>query len=48
MRVFDVGVPVLTSGLAIWAIASFRITEEKAHEIRIQLEQRRGEVAAPA
>ena len=42
MRIFDAFVPVIASGIAIWAIASFSITEEKAHEIRLQLEQRRG------
>ncbi len=51
MRVFDVGVPMLTSALAIWAVATFTITEEKAHAVRQQLEQRRGkplDAAAPA
>jgi len=42
MRFFDAFVPVIASGLAIWAIASYSITEEKAHEIRQQLEARRG------
>ena len=42
MRAFDVGVPILTSALAIWAVYSFSITEERAHEIRQELEQRRG------
>jgi GPH family glycoside/pentoside/hexuronide:cation symporter len=46
MRLFDVFVPILTSGLAIWAIASFSITEEKAHETRMALEARRGEAVA--
>ena len=40
MRVFDVLVPFVCSGLAIWAVASFSITEEKAHDIRLQLEKR--------
>ncbi len=49
MRFFDVVVPLLTSALAIWAVASFPITEERAHEIRLELEQRRGAAeAAPA
>jgi GPH family glycoside/pentoside/hexuronide:cation symporter len=30
------------SGIAIWAIATFSITEEKAHEVRLTLEARRG------
>ncbi|MDH3274768.1 MAG: MFS transporter [Gammaproteobacteria bacterium] len=42
MRFFDAFVPVVASGIAIWAIASYSITEEKAHEIRLQLEARRG------
>ncbi len=43
MRLFDVAVPLVSSALAIWAVYAFPITEEKAHEIRLQLEQRRGE-----
>ena len=46
MRFFDVAVPLITSALAIWAVYSFSITEERAHEIRTELEQRRG-AAAP-
>ncbi len=46
MRLFDVGIPVLTSLLAIWAVASFSITEQRAHEIRVELEQRRGAAQA--
>jgi GPH family glycoside/pentoside/hexuronide:cation symporter len=46
MRFFDVLVPIATSLLAMWAIATFPITEERAHEIREELEQRRG-AAAP-
>ena len=45
MRFFDVVVPIVTSLLAMWAVATFPITEEKAHEIRAELEQRRGAVA---
>ena len=43
MRVFDVVIPILTSGLAIWAVATFQITEEKANEVRAALAERRGE-----
>lgn len=46
MRLCDVGVPIVTSLLAMWAVATFPITEARAHEIREQLEQRRG-VAMP-
>ena len=42
MRVFDVFIPLVASGIAIWAIATFSITEEKAHEVRLELELRRG------
>jgi GPH family glycoside/pentoside/hexuronide:cation symporter len=43
MRLFDVAVPLVSSALAIWAVYAFPITEEMAHEIRLKLEQRRGE-----
>ncbi|PID78955.1 MFS transporter [bacterium DOLZORAL124_64_63] len=42
MRLFDAGVPVLTSLLAIWAVSRFPLTEEKAYAIRRRLEDRRG------
>lgn len=42
MRLFDVAIPILTSALALWAVATFPITEKRAHEIRVALEQRRG------
>lgn len=42
MRFFDVVVPILTTALAMWAVHTFPITEERAHEIRSQLEARRG------
>jgi len=42
MRVFDAFIPFIASGVAIWAIATFSITEEKAHEVRLELEARRG------
>ncbi len=44
MRLFDAFIPAVASGMAIWAIAAFSITEEKAHEVRQQLEARRGAV----
>ncbi|MEM7610697.1 MAG: MFS transporter [Pseudomonadota bacterium] len=47
MRLFDAFIPAATSALAIWAIASFSITEERAHEIREELEARRGVLGAP-
>jgi GPH family glycoside/pentoside/hexuronide:cation symporter len=44
MRVFDLAIPLLCSGIAIWLIAGYPITEQKAHEVREQLERRRGAV----
>ncbi|NNF50682.1 MAG: MFS transporter [Woeseiaceae bacterium] len=44
MRLCDAIVPAAASGIAIWAIASYTITEEKAHEVRMKLEERRGSV----
>jgi len=42
MRFFDAMLPFAASAIAIWAIASYTITEEKAHEVRAALEERRG------
>jgi len=47
MRLFDAFIPFIASGVAIWAIATFSITEERAHEIRRELEQRRGSPGEP-
>jgi GPH family glycoside/pentoside/hexuronide:cation symporter len=44
MRLSDAFIPTIASGIAIWAIASYSITEEKAYEVRQQLEARRGAV----
>jgi glycoside/pentoside/hexuronide:cation symporter, GPH family len=44
MRLFDVGVPIVASAVAMWLVARYPITEEKAREIRSQLEARRGAV----
>jgi GPH family glycoside/pentoside/hexuronide:cation symporter len=44
MRLFDVGVPIVTSAIAIWAVAAYSITEEKARSVRAELEARRGAV----
>ncbi len=46
MRFFDVVVPMITTALAIWAVAAFPITEEMAHDVRRQLEERRGKTVA--
>ncbi|MDQ8197052.1 MFS transporter [Pelagicoccus enzymogenes] len=42
LRVFDILVPMLTSGIAIWIMASYRLTEARALEVRKELERRRG------
>ncbi len=42
LRIFDAAIPMVTSAIAIWAVATFPITETVAHEIRLELEQRRG------
>ncbi len=42
MRVCDAFIPVVASAIAIWAIAAYPITEERAHEVRTELEARRG------
>jgi GPH family glycoside/pentoside/hexuronide:cation symporter len=44
MRLCDAFLPFLASGVAIWVIATFSITEERAHEVRLALEARRGKV----
>jgi GPH family glycoside/pentoside/hexuronide:cation symporter len=44
MRLCDAFLPFVASGVAIWAIATFSITEQRAHEVRRELEARRGKV----
>ena len=48
MRLFDVFIPLVASGLAIWFVATYPITEEFAHGVRQQLEERRGQAAEVA
>lgn len=43
MRIFDIGIPIVTSLVAIFIIMTFGISEDKAYEIREQVERRRGE-----
>jgi len=43
MRICDIGIPIATSLIAIFIIMTFDISEAKAHEIRVQVERRRGE-----
>ncbi len=42
MRLCDMLIPLVASAAAIWAIMSYPITEERAHEVRQELERRRG------
>ncbi len=42
LRLYDIGVPIATTLIAIIAIYSYKITEESAHGVRKQLEERRG------
>ena len=50
LRICDAGIPALASLVAIWSVARFPITEQRAAEVRAELERRRGRpdpVAAP-
>ncbi|MBF0569765.1 MAG: MFS transporter [Candidatus Omnitrophica bacterium] len=42
MRACDVGIPIVTSVIAIYIIMTFDISEDKAYDIRKQLEAKRG------
>lgn len=46
LRVFDVGIPAITSAIALLIIAKYTLTENRAYEIRAELESRRGKVTA--
>ncbi len=46
LRIFDVCIPILTSAIAIWIIAKYTITENRAYEIRAELETRRAQKTA--
>jgi len=41
MRICDVGIPIITSFVAIFIIMTFDISENKAYDIRKQIEERR-------
>jgi len=45
MRLCDIGIPIVASILAIFIILTFEVTEDKAYEIRKQLEARRGKAS---
>jgi Na+/melibiose symporter-like transporter len=42
MRVFEVGLPIVTYGLAILAVLTYDLDQKKVQEIRHELEKRRG------
>ena len=42
MRIFDILIPIVTSIVAIFIIRTIDDSQEKAHEVRAQLEARRG------
>ncbi len=46
IRIFDVGIPIVTSLAALWIIATYKLTEAKVYDIRTQLEDRRGKVVS--
>jgi glycoside/pentoside/hexuronide:cation symporter, GPH family len=46
MRLFDIGIPIATTIIAIYIIATFEVSEDKAYAIRKQLEERRGKSSA--
>ncbi len=41
MRLFDIGIPIVTSLAAIFIILSLGLTEAKAYEIRAEIERRK-------
>ena len=43
LRIFDIGIPIVTSLVAVFIMMTFSITEARAYEIRTQVERRRGE-----
>jgi len=43
MRIFDIGIPIVTSAIAIFVIMTFEISEHNAYDIRSQIERRREE-----
>ena len=41
MRLVDVGIPAIAALIAIFSVASYKITEERSYEIRSELDKRR-------
>ncbi len=46
LRLCDAGIPIVASAIAIWSVWTFPITEERANEVRAELERRRGRTVA--
>jgi GPH family glycoside/pentoside/hexuronide:cation symporter len=44
LRLYEIGIPIVTYSLALWAVASYDLTQDKAQQIRLELERRRGKV----
>ncbi|MBB1489770.1 MFS transporter, partial [Oceanospirillum sp. D5] len=42
LRIADIVIPVVTAALAIWVMWKYSLTEERAREIKAELEERRG------
>jgi len=48
MRACDCGIPLVASAIAILAVLTYEITEGRAHQIRTELEARRGKLVSTA
>ena len=46
MRLYDILIPIVSSGIAIIMVYTYPITETRAKEVREELEQRRGKLTA--
>lgn len=46
LRLFDAFIPVMASGLAIWAVSSIAMGRDEAQDVRDKLEERRAAIAA--
>ena len=42
LRIADIVIPVVTAALAIWVMWKYSLSEDRAKEIKEQLEERRG------
>ncbi|MCB9286643.1 MAG: MFS transporter [Lewinellaceae bacterium] len=44
LRIADIAIPAFTAGLAIWVMWTYSLTEDRAREIKAELESRRGKL----